>query len=50
MRLYVDNPELLAQTKLYLTCTMIYSVDVAHYGVSFAKDWVQVYNDNSVVI
>ena len=25
-----------------LTCTMIYSVDLAHYGVSRAKDWVSV--------
>ena len=25
---------------LYLTCTMISSVDLAHYGVSRAKDWV----------
>ena len=25
---------------LYLTCTMISSVDLAHYGVSHAKDWV----------
>ena len=27
---------------LYLTCTMISSVDLAHYGVSLAKDWVSV--------
>ena len=27
---------------LYLTCTMITSVDLAHYGVSRAKDWVSV--------
>ena len=27
---------------LYLTCTMISSVDLAHYGVSRAKDWVNV--------
>ena len=26
------------QTMLYLTCTMISSVDLAHYGVSCAKD------------
>ena len=32
-----------AQTMLYLTCTMISSVDLAHYGVSCAKDWVFVY-------
>ena len=29
-----------AQTMLYLTCTIISSVDLAHYGVSCAKDWV----------
>ena len=29
-----DNPE------LYLTCTMISSVDLAHYGVSHAPDLV----------
>ena len=27
---------------LYITCTMITSVDLAHYGVSRAKDWVSV--------
>ena len=27
---------------LYLTCTMISSVDLAHYRVSHAKDWVLV--------
>ena len=27
---------------LYLTCTTITSVDLAHYGVSRAKDWVTV--------
>ena len=27
---------------LYLTCTMTSSVDLAHYGVSRAKDWVSV--------
>ena len=30
------------QTMLYLTCTTINSVDLAHYGVSRAKDWVSV--------
>ena len=25
---------------LYLTCTMVFSVDIAHYGVPRAKDWV----------
>ena len=29
-----------AQTMLYLTCTMISSVDFAHYRVSRDKDWV----------
>ena len=27
---------------LYLTCTTITCVDLAHYGVSRAKDWVSV--------
>ena len=27
---------------LYLTCTTITSIDLAHYGVSRAKDWVSV--------
>ena len=27
---------------LYLTCTTITRVDLAHYGVSRAKDWVSV--------
>ena len=27
---------------LYLTCTTITSVDLAHYRVSHAKDWVSV--------
>ena len=27
---------------LYLTCTTITSVDLAHYGVTRAKDWVSV--------
>ena len=31
-----------AQTMLYLTCTMISSVDLAYYEVSRAKDWVSV--------
>ena len=48
-----DNPRALArglstvqahaQTMLYLTCTTITSVDLAHYGVSRAKDWLSVY-------
>ena len=33
-----DNPQALA--RLYLTCTIISSVDLAHYGVSRVKDWV----------
>ena len=31
-----------AQTMLYLTCTTITSLDLAHYGLSRAKDWVSV--------
>ena len=31
-----------AQTMFYITYTMISSVDLAHYGVSCAKDWVSV--------
>ena len=31
-----------AQTMLYHTCTTITSVDLTHYGVSRAKDWVSV--------
>ena len=27
---------------LYLTCTTITSIDLAHYGVSPAKDWLSV--------
>ena len=30
------------QTMLYLTCTMVSSVDFAHYEVSRAKDWLSV--------
>ena len=45
-----DNPRALAriidrtsvQIVLYLTCTMISGVDLAHHGVSRAKDWVSV--------
>ena len=29
-----------AQTMLYLTCTTIPSVDLAHYEVSRAEDWI----------
>ena len=32
---------------LYLSCTMISSVDLAHFGVSRAKDWVSVDCDTS---
>ena len=31
-----------AQTVLYLTCTMISSVDLARYRVFSGKDWVSV--------
>ena len=31
-----------AQTMLYLTCTTITSIDLAHYGVFHVKDWVPV--------
>ena len=27
---------------IYLTCAMISSVDLEHFGVSHAKDWVSV--------
>ena len=48
-----DNPRALAkarglflrtgaQTMLYLTCTIISSIDLSHYGVSRAKDLVSV--------
>ena len=46
-----DNPRALAsglstvqaqKTMLYLTCTMLSSVDLAYYGVSHAKDWIYV--------
>ena len=46
-----DNPQALArglslhtgaQTMLYITCTAITSIDLAHYGVSRAEDWVSV--------
>ena len=33
---------------LYLTCTTITSVDLAHYGVSPAKDWESVDNGTNV--
>ena len=35
-----DNPRALAM--LYLICITISSVDLAHYGVSRAKDWISV--------
>ena len=28
---------------LYLTCTIISSVDLEHYGVACAEDWVSVH-------
>ena len=46
-----DNPRALAsglstvqahKPMLYLTCTIISKVDLAHYGVSRAKDWVSI--------
>ena len=45
-----DNPRALARglstvqalKPCSMTCTMISSVDLAHYGVSRAKDWVSV--------
>ena len=45
VRLYGEIiPELYtgAQTMLSLTCTTITSVDLAHYRVSRAKDWISV--------
>ena len=40
---------------LYLTCTAITSVDLAHYGILRAKDWVSVncgtiYSESSLSI
>ena len=35
---------------LYLTCTTITSIDLAHYGVSRAKDWVSVKCGTSCII
>ena len=54
-----DNPRALAmgiidltgaQTMLYLTCTIISSVDLAHYGVSRAIDWESVDCDTMFVL
>ena len=39
-----------AQTILYLTCTTITSVDLAHYGVSRAKGWISVGCDTTIFI
>ena len=39
-----------AKTMLYLTCTMIHNVDLAHYGVSRAKDWVSVDCDTNQIV
>ena len=35
---------------LYLTCTMIFSVDLAYFGVIHAKDWVSVDCGTTVII
>ena len=35
------------QTMLFLTCTMISNVDLAHYRVSLAEYWVSVDYDTS---
>ena len=35
---------------LYLTCTTITSVDLAHYGVSLAKYWVSVDCGTSLIV
>ena len=35
---------------LYLTCTIINSVDLVHYGVSCAKDWESVDCGTSIYI
>ena len=48
-----DNPRALAlgaQTMLYLACTTITSIDLAHYGVSRAKDWVSVKCGTTLII
>ena len=61
MRLYGEIiPELLARglstiqahkpSMLYLTCTTITSVDLEHYGVSRAKDWLSVNSGTSHTI
>ena len=39
-----------AKTTVYLSCTMIFSVDLARYGISRAKDWVSVYCGTSILI
>ena len=42
-----DNPRALARglstVQAHKLCTMISSVDLAHYGVSRVKDWVSLY-------
>ena len=35
---------------LYVTCTMISSVDLEHHGVSHAKDWVSVHCGTTHII
>ena len=43
MRLYgeiIDRTGI--QTMLFLTCTMVSSVEYAHYRIPCAKDWVSV--------
>ena len=47
-RLYGEIDRTGAQTMLYLTCTIISSVDLAHYGVSHAKHWVSVDCDTKI--
>ena len=42
VRLYGDIDRTGAQTTLYLTCTTINSVDLAHYLVFLSKDWISV--------
>ena len=35
---------------LYLTCTMISSIDLEHYEVSRAKDWVSVNRGTNLIV
>ena len=58
VRLYGDNARALARglstveahKPCYLTCTMISSTDLAHYGVSRAKAWVSVDHGTSLYV